>query len=106
MGMGNSPSASLAALGVLNAGNTEGLNPVVLSALAGSQYQTKNQNHNQPGTNQKTHEIIVLNELIGYLTGKGGTQIAEIRKISVAMIHISIFEECEGGATDRTKNHR
>ncbi|PNF26669.1 Poly(rC)-binding protein 3 [Cryptotermes secundus] len=110
MGMGNSPLAGLAALGLggLNAGNTGGLNPAVLSvgtalaALAGSQLRTNNQNRNQPGANQQTHEMTVPNELIGCIIGKGGTKIAEIRQISGAMIRISNCEEREGGATDRT----
>ncbi|XP_021941392.1 poly(rC)-binding protein 3 isoform X4 [Zootermopsis nevadensis] len=104
MGMGNSPLAGLAALGLggLNTGNTGGLNPAALAALAGSQLRTNNQNRNQPGANQQTHEMTVPNELIGCIIGKGGTKIAEIRQISGAMIRISNCEEREGGATDRT----
>jgi len=104
MGMGNSPLAGLAALGLggLNTGNTGGLNPAALAALAGSQLRTNNQNRNQPGANQQTHEMTVPNELIGCIIGKGGTKIAEIRQISGAMIRISNCEEREGGSTDRT----
>nr|CAD7259723.1 unnamed protein product [Timema shepardi] len=107
MGMGNSPLAGLAALGLggrpgVNAG---GLNPagqLTLAALAGSQLRTNNQNRNQPGANQQSHEMTVPNELIGCIIGKGGTKIAEIRQISGAMIRISNCEEREGGTTDRT----
>ncbi|XP_046982973.1 poly(rC)-binding protein 2 isoform X2 [Schistocerca americana] len=104
MGMGNSPLAGLAALGLggLNAGTTGGLNPAALAALAGSQLRTNNQNRAQPGANQQTHEMTVPNELIGCIIGKGGTKIAEIRQISGAMIRISNCEEREGGPTDRT----
>ncbi|KAK7872039.1 hypothetical protein R5R35_004549 [Gryllus longicercus] len=104
MGMGNSPLAGLAALGLggLNTGTTGGLNPAALAALAGSQLRTNNQNRNQPGANQQTHEMTVPNELIGCIIGKGGTKIAEIRQISGAMIRISNCEEREGGSTDRT----
>ena len=52
-----------------------------LAALAGSQLRTNNQNRNQPGANQKTHEMTVPNELIGCIIGKGGTKIAEIRYV-------------------------
>ncbi|XP_063226545.1 poly(rC)-binding protein 3 isoform X4 [Bacillus rossius redtenbacheri] len=104
MGMGSSPLAGLAALGLggLTAGNSGGLNPAALAALAGSQLRSNNQNRNQPGANQQTHEMTVPNELIGCIIGKGGTKIAEIRQISGAMIRISNCEEREGGTTDRT----
>nr|CAD7589431.1 unnamed protein product [Timema genevievae] len=107
MGMGNSPLAGLAALGLggLTGGNAGGLNPagqLTLAALAGSQLRTNNQNRNQPGANQQSHEMTVPNELIGCIIGKGGTKIAEIRQISGAMIRISNCEEREGGTTDRT----
>nr|CAD7405792.1 unnamed protein product [Timema cristinae] len=48
------------------------------AALAGSQLRTNNQNRNQPGANQQSHEMTVPNELIGCIIGKGGTKIAEI----------------------------
>lgn len=54
-----------------------------LAALAGSQLRTNNQNRNQPGANQQTHEMTVPNELIGCIIGKGGTKIAEIRCVSL-----------------------
>nr|CAD7570706.1 unnamed protein product [Timema californicum] len=89
----------------LTGGNAGGLNPagqLTLAALAGSQLRTNNQNRNQPGANQQSHEMTVPNELIGCIIGKGGTKIAEIRQISGAMIRISNCEEREGGTTDRT----
>lgn len=69
-----------------------------LAALAGSQLRTASTNRAQ----QQQHEMIVSNDLIGCIIGKGGTKIAEIRQISGAMIRISNCEERDGGNTDRT----
>ncbi|VVC24568.1 Hypothetical protein CINCED_3A004434 [Cinara cedri] len=71
-----------------------GLDPSVLAALAGSQLRgggvsSKNSQQNI------THEMAIPNDIIGCIIGKGGTKIAEIRRISGAMIRISNTEEHE-----------
>lgn len=77
-----------------------GFDPSVLAALAGSQLRggcvsSKISQH-------ITHEMAIPNDIIGCIIGKGGTKIAEIRRISGAMIRISNTEEHEAsGKTER-----
>lgn len=78
---------------------TGGLNPF-LAALAGSQLRTNN-NHSETQVQSESHELIVPNDLIGCIIGKGGTNIAEIRQTSGAMISISNVKQTSGN-TDRT----
>ncbi|KAK2178992.1 hypothetical protein NP493_519g02012 [Ridgeia piscesae] len=51
-----------------------------------------------PATNAHTHEIIIPNDLIGCIIGRGGSKINEIRQFSGAMIKIANVEE---GCSDR-----
>ncbi|XP_050434459.1 poly(rC)-binding protein 3-like [Adelges cooleyi] len=71
-----------------------GLDPSVLAALAGS--QLRGGGVGSKNTQQHiTHEMAIPNDIIGCIIGKGGTKIAEIRRISGAMIRISNTEEHE-----------
>ncbi|XP_025416641.1 poly(rC)-binding protein 3-like [Sipha flava] len=71
-----------------------GLDPSVLAALAGSQLRGGGVS-SKTSQQHITHEMAIPNDIIGCIIGKGGTKIAEIRRISGAMIRISNTEEHE-----------
>ncbi|XP_025204700.1 poly(rC)-binding protein 3-like [Melanaphis sacchari] len=71
-----------------------GLDPSVLAALAGSQLRGGGVS-SKTSQQHVTHEMAIPNDIIGCIIGKGGTKIAEIRRISGAMIRISNTEEHE-----------
>ncbi|XP_050543415.1 poly(rC)-binding protein 3-like [Daktulosphaira vitifoliae] len=72
-----------------------GLDPSVLAALAGSQLRGGCGVSSKNTQQHITHEMAIPNDIIGCIIGKGGTKIAEIRRISGAMIRISNTEEHE-----------
>jgi len=71
-----------------------GIDPSVLAALAGSQLRGGGVN-SKISQQHITHEMAIPNDIIGCIIGKGGSKIAEIRRVTGAMIRISNTEEHE-----------
>jgi poly(rC)-binding protein 2/3/4 len=72
-----------------------------IATLAGSQLRDRRHGSDREesrgssggGSNTQTHEMSIPNDMIGCIIGKGGSNIAEIRQLSGAMIRISKSDE-------------
>lgn len=90
MGMGNYKLEGLEDIGLggMKNGKKGGMNNEDIDEIDGSKMRKKKKKSNKNGENKKKNEMKVKNELIGWIIGKGGKKIEEIRKISGEMIRI------------------
>lgn len=101
MGRGQeNPLASLLGLG----GGASTL--AAIATLAGSHIRERrgDRDEGRGATNTQTYEMSIPNDMIGCIIGKGGSKIAEIRKLSGAMIRISKSDEIGSGRGEKSQD--